>query len=42
MKKTSYQDKTVKKGKTYEYMIQYGYVQGKITVKGLSSKIVTG
>lgn len=40
MKKTSYQDSTVKKGKTYYYMVRYGYVQGKLTVRGPESGAV--
>lgn len=40
MKKTSYQDSTVKKGKTYYYVVRYGYVQGKLTVKGPESGAV--
>ncbi len=38
MKKTSYQDKTAKKGTSYTYAVRYGYVQGKITVKGPASQ----
>lgn len=42
MKKTSFEDKTAKIGKTYYYVIKYGMQQNKVIIKSPSSKGVTG
>lgn len=42
MKKTSFEDKTAKSGKTYYYVIKYGMQQNKVIIKSPSSKGVTG
>ncbi len=42
MKKTSFEDKTAKSGKTYYYVIKYGMQQNKVIIKSTSSKGVTG
>lgn len=42
MKKTSFEDKTAKSGKTYYYVIKYGMQQNKVIIKSQSSKGVTG
>lgn len=42
MSKTSYQDKTAKKGRTYSYVVRYGYIQNKVKIMGPCSKGAPG